>query len=1012
MSVGEEFSAEDVSRIYQKVFHVPSNTDEAQTAMKKFQISGGDKNWACVGENVFDVLLEMEREREKKEQLYWDLQLLNAGNLNTLHVMDTPVMIDRDVQSCLDQSMNPKTYHQSDSGASQSYTIDTGRFKVLYVLYNVSNFLQKLCTSKFAASFTCHAQRRSLVANNVTGVMRLKKAARQCWARLVSEGVQSTLPTSWQGKSVRVQGQSFGCVSLSDVLLLLEVKYDVVTHLLYTEMLQEHHTHCVWGTFLPWQQHKEYEGLEDLAEEVLVSGDLLHLAELPGAFRVYRSRVRAYFRGHLESREKSWSAISLLCELQTSCQQERDTLTVLGKRLDRDSMRLLCLYIRLATLRAQREKLSYSALLAARQSWETWPHVRSPCRAEQAVLWLQGEEEEQKEDFKFVSPQQQSVIQLLVLTQEQERKDLVKLIHGVSLEDLQVPECAVPPQEESNMQSALRNGCIKRLRQIHATLQTSNGPPLEQGNPHMQLQSKAQPQMQAHMRSKPAMWSQHQLEDCALLLLSHLLELQEVQASALLPELMDKSAQHILQDKYESELQAPSYINLLQLLMSDDPLTSDSVFAPCENVTKNSCTDKMTSQSSWTAPTEAQNSRDGPGKALTVGSVRVQVADSTGKQEVCIGCGAVMEELPYLEILCVSDQTSETHQKIAAESRAQDEGEGSTTAPQNYEKQGSLITLAWSKPPHNDTNYDTEPADEGTEQSQDLQSSVKFQADSCEISSMVEQYDETSRESHNEESGFKGLHETQSSNQQCNTKAKMTLEERHMIDQTHGEAISECDLQTQALVTDTLQELKPYANDFCRALASEETDVSEDGVDVETCPTANESELFRLRVLESSHPDDQECNLKAKPECDFAEVEAMREPMLMDREQVREPVSAMERERTMRNLVDMQRKVEQRQQRDRERQLLRVQGRLSIIQNRKAEEDLLGLKHTERLKHLTQDLPQDDKNQQKTVVRERLEQLRRERSYVMQSKRDRNTSGFKELLGPVALHSSETDGSD
>lgn len=32
---------------------------------------------------------------------------------------------------------------------------------------------------------------------------------------------------------------------------------------------------------------------------------------------------------------------------------------------------------------------------------------------------------------------------------------------------------------------------------------------------------------------------------------------------------------------------------------------------------------------------------------------------------------------------------------------------------------------------------------------------------------------------------------------------------------------------------------------------------------------------------------------------------------------------------------------------------------------------------------------QEDKYQQKTVVRERLEQLRRERSYVMQSKRDR-----------------------
>lgn len=34
-----------------------------------------------------------------------------------------------------------------------------------------------------------------------------------------------------------------------------------------------------------------------------------------------------------------------------------------------------------------------------------------------------------------------------------------------------------------------------------------------------------------------------------------------------------------------------------------------------------------------------------------------------------------------------------------------------------------------------------------------------------------------------------------------------------------------------------------------------------------------------------------------------------------------------------------------------------VQERLSIIQNRKAEGDLQGIKHTDRLKHLTQDLP-------------------------------------------------------
>ncbi|CAB1323116.1 unnamed protein product [Coregonus sp. 'balchen'] len=79
--------------------------------------------------------------------------------------------------------------------------------------------------------------------------------------------------------------------------------------------------------------------------------------------------------------------------------------------------------------------------------------------------------------------------------------------------------------------------------------------------------------------------------------------------------------------------------------------------------------------------------------------------------------------------------------------------------------------------------------------------------------------------------------------------------------------------------------------------------------------------------------------------------------------------------------------------------LCQVQERLSIIQNRKSQKDLMGLRQTDRRRHLTHNLPQEDKRQQKMVVRQRLE-----RSYVMQ-----NPAGFKELLGPVELHSAETD---
>jgi len=34
-----------------------------------FQIAGGDRSWSCTGENVLGVLLEIERERERKEMV-------------------------------------------------------------------------------------------------------------------------------------------------------------------------------------------------------------------------------------------------------------------------------------------------------------------------------------------------------------------------------------------------------------------------------------------------------------------------------------------------------------------------------------------------------------------------------------------------------------------------------------------------------------------------------------------------------------------------------------------------------------------------------------------------------------------------------------------------------------------------------------------------------------------------------------------------------------------------------
>ncbi|KAK0138865.1 hypothetical protein N1851_024601 [Merluccius polli] len=397
VSAGGEFSSEDVSIIYQKVFHYPSTTDDVLVAIKK--VAGEDEGWSCVGENILDVLLEMQKERESKEELYWSQQLLNVGKRHDGSLKDT---------QDLGYHQGPEHAHShSGSGSLRSGCNDTD-------------------LTQPEDSHRC--------------VLRLKRSARQCWARylyvkllqprektlldtfnvhlscvfinsrLVTEGVHSIAPRRWHATEPEVRSHALGCLTPADLLSLLEVKYDVITRMLYTEMLRQHYGWSAWEALLPWQQDKEKEGLEDLAELALGSGDLLRLSELPGAFRIYKTCEQVFPTGSSESAvQSSWSAVTVLTEAYASRQQERDSLTHLSKRLDRESLKLLFLYIRLATFRAQTEHRSYGALLAARQRWERWPCVGDMCRQEMVAQWLHGDEKEEKEIFISASPQQKSI---------------------------------------------------------------------------------------------------------------------------------------------------------------------------------------------------------------------------------------------------------------------------------------------------------------------------------------------------------------------------------------------------------------------------------------------------------------------------------------------------------------------------------------------------------------------------------------------------------------------------
>lgn len=130
-----------------------------------------------------------------------------------------------------------------------------------------------------------------------------------------------------------------------------------------------------------------------------------------------------------------------------------------------------------------------------------------------------------------------------------------------------------------------------------------------------------------------------------------------------------------------------------------------------------------------------------------------------------------MEDLPYLEILCVSDAASNAHQSLDAEAGPQEGECGATKSPQSYEKQGSLITLAWSKPTEEDTDCEAEAAG----QSRDVVSKTQVQPSNLNSTTENMQFVETLGDRDREDlkptlfhSDSTGHLDTLSTDQQCN----------------------------------------------------------------------------------------------------------------------------------------------------------------------------------------------------------------------------------------------------
>lgn len=127
----------------------------------------------------------------------------------------------------------------------------------------------------------------------------------------------------------------------------------------------------------------------------------------------------------------------------------------------------------------------------------------------------------------------------------------------------------------------------------------------------------------------------------------------------------------------------------------------------------------------------------------------------------------VIEVLPYLEIMGGSDAKSNTAPSLLKEGGGQGEDKASDAQRHNsFEKQGSLITLAWSKLPEDDSDCEAEAVG----YSQDVERRLKTQIMKSGMNSGGKdtQFEETSGDQESEPDCTHRL-EAQSAGMLCST---------------------------------------------------------------------------------------------------------------------------------------------------------------------------------------------------------------------------------------------------
>ncbi|KAM4038459.1 uncharacterized protein ACNLHF_016798 [Anomaloglossus baeobatrachus] len=301
-------SLAEICSLYQKLFHTPADMRTVQAAVEKVCGTRPHRGFCC-SSKLLDVLVEVERQRWVKEQIYWDFQLLDFDRDSSLSLSDIKILLQK---------------------AKESQVTSMSWVDFLTQRQETSNRVSWAELEEWLFEISSPMRHETPGASNVQ-ISSHENDQRRYQGEVMDESRK--LKNQWDNEGLEVivraaegttHARSYLLINDTDLSQAVDDKYAALNEKLFCDMLQAHYGSQVWVSMNNEQKEQNMNELKMLVEFGLERGSELVLSQLPGAAHNFRNEENSC---SCKEAKRSWTAVRGLKDLQRRLELEKSSLT-------------------------------------------------------------------------------------------------------------------------------------------------------------------------------------------------------------------------------------------------------------------------------------------------------------------------------------------------------------------------------------------------------------------------------------------------------------------------------------------------------------------------------------------------------------------------------------------------------------------------------------------------------------------------------------------------------------